>query len=225
VGGGTLKSMPIRKVSFAVGEYYHLYNRGNSRQTIFYTPQDYARFIALLYLANGTKAFELRDLDSETLFGFERGELLVAIGAYCLMPNHFHILLTPLSDNGVTNFMLKLSTGYSMYFNKKHHRTGTLFEGRFKSEYVGEDRYLKYLFSYIQLNPIKLLQSDWRERGIQNPSEALQYLNQYPHSSYLDGVEERSERAILSPGAFPSYFSSQRATDTELLEWLTYQAR
>jgi len=110
--------MSVRKVSFVEQEFYHVYNRGNSRQTIYVTNDDHTRFVALLYLANGTKSFEFRNLKSDTMFVRDRGEQQVAIGAYCLMPNHFHILLTPLVPDGVTNFMLKLSTGYSMYFNK-----------------------------------------------------------------------------------------------------------
>ena len=144
--------MAMRKVSFALHEFYHIYNRGNSRQTIYVTNADYQRFISLLYLANGSKSFEFREIDEEKLFDFDKGEPLVAIGAYCLMPNHFHILATPLVEGGMATFMRKLATGYSMYFNKKHHRTGSLFEGRFKSEHVDSDNYLKYLFSYIHLN-------------------------------------------------------------------------
>ena len=83
--------MSMRKVSFVPEEFYHLYNRGNSRQAIFLNDVDYARFSALLYLANGTNSFEFRELASDALFDFNRGEQLVAIGAYCLMPNHFHI--------------------------------------------------------------------------------------------------------------------------------------
>ncbi|MBY0309630.1 transposase [Patescibacteria group bacterium] len=214
--------MPIRKVSFSEGEYYHLYNRGNSRQTIFRTTDDYNRFVALLYLANGTNAFEVRDIKPEILFALDRGTPQVAIGAYCLMPNHFHILVTPLVQQGVTTFARKLTVGYSMYFNKKYHRTGSLFEGRFKSEHAEGDRYLKYLFSYIHLNPIKLLQSGWREVGIKNKAEALAYLKQYQYSSYVDGEGSRPEAAILNLSVFPDYFSHQGGQDDELLEWLSY---
>ena len=138
--------MSLRKIALVAGEYYHIYNRGNSKQTIFHSPEHYERFMTLLYLANGTTRWEVRELEQGQMFDFERGQQQVAIGAYCLMPNHFHILLTPLTDAGVGNFMHKLSTGYSMYFNTKHNRTGSLYEGRFKAEHANEDYYLKYLF-------------------------------------------------------------------------------
>ena len=215
--------MPIRKVSFVPGEYYHIYNRGNSKQKIFRSEEDYRRFVTLLYSANGTRAFELRGIKQNDVFSFDRDQVQVAIGAYCLMPNHFHILLTPLTDDGVKSFMHKLSTGYSMYFNKKYFRTGALFEGRFKSEYVNEDRYLKYLFSYIHLNPVKLIQSDWREVGIKNMDAALHYLNNYQYSSFLDNGQTRLQTPILGRDSFPKYFEGKSGLDRDMVEWLSYK--
>lgn len=215
--------MPIRRVPFVPDEYYHIYNRGNSRQRIFYSEADHNRFMTLLYLANGTQSLDFREINPDILFEYERGEQQVAIGAYCLMPNHFHILAIPLVDDGMVTFMRKLSTGYSMYFNKKHHRTGALFEGRFKSEHVDSDRYLKYLFAYIHLNPVKLLQPDWQEKGITNLQETFKYLDQYQYSSYIDNQVERPQSTILSRNKFPEYFTTKQAYDTEMRDWLTYK--
>jgi len=215
--------MPVRKVQLVEGDYYHIYNRGNSRQLIYKTTQDYNRFMSLLYLSNGTKSFDYREIDQEQLFDLEIGEPLVAIGSYCLMPNHFHILLTPLIENGAVLFMRKLSTGYAKYYNTKHHRTGSLFESRFKSEHVDSDIYLKYLFSYIHLNPIKLLQTDWQQVGIEDTTKAMQYLQDYKYSSYLDNDIVRPEANILNRSAFPEYFATKKSNDAELLEWLSYK--
>lgn len=213
----------MRKISFIPGEFYHIYNRGNSRQTIFLTEADHSRFSALLYLANGTNSFEFRNLDNDKLFDFDRGEQLVSIGAYCLMPNHFHILVTPLIEGGVATFMRKLATGYSMYFNKKHHRTGSLFEGKFKSEHVDSDNYLKYLFSYIHLNPVKLIQSDWQKVGIKDKDEVLRYLKDFQYSSYIDNSLDRPESGIIDREKFPEYFADKKDYDTEMEEWLSYK--
>jgi len=214
--------MPVRNTPLVPGEFYHVYNRGNSRQIIYRTLHDYARFLALLYVANSTGSFVFRDIDSDVMFDHERGELLVAIGAYCLMPNHFHILLTPLVEDGAATFMRRLATGYSMYFNKKHHRTGSLFEGRFKSEHVDSDNYLKYLFSYIHLNPVKLLQPDWQQQGIINLQDTFTYLDAYRYSSYIDNAVSRPESNILNRTPFPEYFSTKQAYDAEMEDWLTY---
>jgi len=214
--------MPVRKVPFVPEEFYHIYNRGNSRQTIYHTKDDHNRFVALLYLANGTESFDFREIDTDSIFEYERGEQQVSIGAYCLMPNHFHILLTPLVEEGVTLFMRKLTVGYSMYFNKKHHRTGSLFEGRFKSEHVDSDNYLKYLFSYIHLNPVKLLQPDWQQQGIINLQDTFTYLDAYRYSSYIDNAVSRPESNILNRTPFPEYFATKQAYDREMKDWLTY---
>jgi putative transposase len=214
--------MGQRKTTLSEGEFYHLYNRGNSKQDIFLRDVDYNRFMQLMYLSNGTKSFVFRELDSSTIFSADRGAPLVAIGAYCLMPNHFHILATPLVPNGVQTFMQKLSTGYSMYFNKKHTRTGGLFEGRFKSKHTGTDEYLKYLFSYISLNPIKLHDSTWKEMGIKNLPLSFDFLRNYTYSSYVDYLGARKESAILNRTAFPIHFDSVMDFNLNLTEWLTY---
>jgi len=139
------------------------------------------------------------------------------------MPNHFHILITEKEGNGVSKFMQKLSTAYVMYYNNKYERTGGLFEGKFKSQHLADDRYLKYIFSYIHLNPIKLLQKDWKEIDIKNKTKALDFLKNYYFSSYLDytGIA-RKQNGILNYGDYPRYFSSPRIFKKEIFEWLSY---
>ena len=119
--------------------------------------------------------------------------------------------------------MQKLTTAYVMYYNKKYKHTGGLFEGKFKSEHVSEERYLKYLFSYIHLNPIKLIQKDWKEVGVKNKKETLEYLYNYQYSSYLDylGIE-RIQNNILNKETFPKYFPNKKSFTKEIFEWLNY---
>ncbi len=219
--------MSVRKIHFSLQEFYHLYNRGVEKRTIFLDNSDYKRFIELLYLANSSRAIDMRSIyeNFHSIYEWERDAPLVSIGAYCLMPNHFHVLLTPLIDNGVTVFMGKLGTSYSMYFNSKYNRTGTLFQGKFKAQWAESDQYHKYLFSYIHLNPIKLIQKDWKEQGIQDPQKALVYAKAYKYSSLQDYTTEHSrvERLILDKAAFPDYFPTGAQNEAELLQWLTYK--
>lgn len=216
--------MSLRKTNFVQGEYYHIYNRGNSKQKIFNDREDYLRFFSLLYVSNSSESFNLYDLNRNTNFNvyeIERINLLVDIGAFCLMPNHFHILITEKVESGIRKFMQKLSTAYSMYYNQKYKRTGGLFEGKFKSQHTNTDRHLKYLFSYIHLNPVKLIQKDWKEKGIKNKKEVLDYLNQYVYSSYLDFVgEKRIQNKILNIESFPQYFPNKNSFLKEIFEWL-----
>lgn len=212
--------MSIRKVNFIKGEYYHIYNRGNSKQKIFRDKQDYEYFLYLLFLSNKKKKFKISFLESD-VYKTKRESQVVAIGAYCLMPNHFHILITEINKEGISKFMHKVSSGYAHYYNKKYKRTGSLFEGKFKSQYVDTDNYLKYLFSYIHLNPVKLIQRDWKEKGIQNKHEIINFLGNYKYSSFLDylGIK-REENFILNKKVFPNYFLSTKNFMNEIFDWL-----
>jgi putative transposase len=221
--------MSLRKVNFVSDEYYHIYNRGNSKQKIFLDTEDYLRFIALLFISNTNQKFDFYNLNRDTNFNIYELEITnqyVSIGSYCLMPNHFHILIKEKVEGGVSNFMQKLSTAYAMYYNKKYKRTGSLFEGKFKSKHIDTDVYFKYLFSYIHLNPIKLIQKDWKENGIKNKKEAIEYLNKYQYSSFLDFIgENRPQKQILDTKAFPEYFPDEKSFIKEIFEWLSYKEK
>jgi putative transposase len=220
--------MGLRKTPLVNGEFYHVYNRGNSRQQIFFNDEDYDRFIKLLYVCNSTKTLNFReDIVEKKIdaWDFDRGETIVSIGAWVLMPNHFHIYITSskdglLGENNISIFMRKLCTAYSKYINTKHKRTGSLFEGRFKSVHISNEVQAKYLFSYIHLNPLKLFQKNWKEEGILNKNEALLFLDKYKWSSYLDYLlENRIENKILDRENFLNYFSNKKDFQKEIFEW------
>ncbi|MFA6463476.1 MAG: transposase [Candidatus Paceibacterota bacterium] len=215
-----------RNMIFAEDEYYHFYNRGVDKRIIFQDERDYERFLSLLFLSNSDKKFEFNKLGEREKWSFTKaieiydGEKIVQIGAYCLMTNHFHILIKVKSQEGASQFMHKLATGYTMYFNKKYHRTGSLFEGTFKSQHVNEDRYLKYLFSYIHLNPIGIIDCGWKKKEITDRKLALEFLNTYKYSSLKDYLnEQREESVILYRESFPQYDFS---FENMIIEWLDY---
>src|SRR3989344_8793587 len=138
--------MSIRKTPILNGEYYHIYNRGNSKKRIFFNDEDYLRFIKLLYLCNSDKNINFRtDIIEKKIdaWNFEKGCPIVSIGAWVLMPNHFHIYITSSRslasgkfNNAIVIFLQKLGTAYAKYFNAKYKRAGSLFEGKFKSVHV-----------------------------------------------------------------------------------------
>src|SRR3989344_3283255 len=128
---------------FTDDEYYHIYNRGVDKRTIFHNAKDKNRFQQMLYLCNGSKDITFRDIQRQlrvgtlkNIFDFERGNQLVAIGAYCIMGNHFHMLIKCLDEQGIGKFMKKLCTGYSMYYNLINESTGRLFESSFRFKHV-----------------------------------------------------------------------------------------
>lgn len=213
-----------RKFQFSVDEYYHIYSRGNNKSKIFLCDNDRKRFVRLLFLCNNEYAVLFRDFEHMPLNEIRRGETLVEIGSYCLMPNHIHLLLREKKENGISLFMEKLLTAYSMYFNKKNKRTGTLFESRFQAKHIDSDEYLKYIFSYIHLNPVKLIDPEWKINGISDLIKTKQYLEKYKYSSYHDYTgRDREEKLILNKSAFPEYFETVKEFEQFIDEWLQYK--
>lgn len=204
------------------GEWYHCFNRGVDKRRVFQSKFDYERFLALMYACNGTKSNAVSDrrdtslraiLEDEKL---DRGEPLVEIAAYALMPNHPHFIFRELRQGGVASFMRKLFTGYTMYFNKKHKRTGALFAGAFKSKHIHDDRYLKRVTAYVLLNPADLFEPKWKE-GIANIRTLEKKLILYPYASTGDFFgQNRPEGKIAS---FPiGEFYDAKPTLKTLLE-------
>lgn len=214
-----------RKFNFSVGEFYHVYSRGNNKSKIFLSENDWRRFQKLLYVCNGTQSVVFKTIQSLTLDKIERGDSLVDIGAYCLMPNHFHLLLREKTEGGISLFVQKLLTAYSKYFNKKNERTGKLFEGAFKATHADTDEYLRYLFSYIHLNPVKIIDPQWKENGILDRDAAKQYLQGYSYSSYLDYMgTERPEGKIVNRNEFPDYFEQPKEFREFIDGWLSFNS-
>jgi len=215
----------MRRLIFSEGEYYHLYNRGVDKRVIFGEPNEYWRFKAYLYLLNTVESIRPADIleiyDDDSIFSVERDNPLVAIGAYCLMPNHIHLFVTPLVDGGISKYMHRVQTAYTMFFNEKHERSGALFQGTFKAEHVDRDAYAKYLFSYIHLNPTKLVEPLWKEFGVHDFRKVRQFVREYPHSSlreYLSG-----KHTITELSKFPDYFSEERELDDHIDFWLQHR--
>lgn len=137
--------------------YYHVYNRGTDKRKIFKDAQDFERFLDALVIFNKTEniGVNLRELDISIRRipgGSTSGNTFIGIEAYCLNPNHFHLLLSCESPSSLSKFMQRLGTGYSMYFNGKYHRSGRLFQGTYKKVPVESDGQLLHLFAYVNLN-------------------------------------------------------------------------
>lgn len=128
--------MASRKTIFQKGEYYHIYNRSTNNLIIFASKENY------LFLLKKVKKY--------------REKFCISIIAYCLMPNHYHFLLRQDADFSVAQFIQAVFNSYSKAFNKMYKRTGTLFEGTFKSIHVHSPEYLTHLSRYIHRNPIDL---------------------------------------------------------------------
>ena len=126
--------------------------------------------------------------------------------SYCLMPNHFHLLLRQNSNIPTTKLLAKICTSYSIYFNKKYDRVGGLFQGRFQAIRVDNDIHLQYLLVYINvLNPGQLLEPNLKEEGIRNIEGIMEFAAGYPWSTHQEYLDKRESR-IIDKGICDSFF-------------------
>ncbi len=174
--------------------------------------KDYNRFTALLYIMNQPEQFRMDDFLHknnnvlQNIFREERSQTLVSILGYCLIPNHFHLILYEKTEGGISKFMSKLLTAYSMYFNTKYERSGSLFTHPFKSEHINNEPQFMYIFSYVHLNPVSIIDKKWKENGIKSKKEAEDFLENYQFSSYIDFKKEsRPESKIIDFSRIPKY--------------------
>ncbi len=178
-----------RKQPFATKEKFHIYNRGTEKRNIFLDKQDYERFLFIAHSFNDSdKGYNVtRDISkrysSKRKPKKERNPL-VMIEDYCLMPNHYHLILEQVEENGISKFLQKVMTGYTMYFNKKYNRTGALFQGKTKSRHIDTNPYYLQLKIYLNLNPVDLFDKGWKETGkVKSIKDSMKFLNEFPWCS------------------------------------------
>lgn len=199
--------MSRTQLFFAEGEWYHCYSRGIDKRVVFQNQKDYQRFVELLYLTNAKETLHRSDLkhySHEELFTIPRKNTLVEIGAWALLPNHFHLLLHEKTEGGISAFMQKLGTAYTMYFNIKYERSGGLFTKPFRARRVGDDRYLQHVIDYIHLNPLPLFGKE--EKNTTLNQKNFEKLLTYSYTSFGDfGAISRPEKNILGGEVFEVY--------------------
>lgn len=188
--------------------------------------QDYLRFIHCLFEFNDTKTaknmfYYLNKSTSEVEPHYlkndrEPRELLVEIMIFTLMPNHFHLLLKQKKEDGIVKFMQKLGTGYTMYFNQKYDRVGSLFQGRFKAIDIIEHAHFLHLPFYIHSNPLKLA----NYRGSTSLVEQMKFLGDYKWSSFADYIGKKNMPSITQRDFLLDYWGGQEKYKKEMEGWL-----
>jgi putative transposase len=167
--------MRLKREEFAPDQYYHLYNHAISGQMLFRDRIDYENAMGLMLKYSCKSDFSMV--------------------AYCLMPNHYHVLLYQKTDVPAYTFIYKWSYAYSRYYNARHGTTGTIFSNKLQSIGITEERYLLRLCAYIHLNPIK--------------AELVTELSDWEWSSYPEWIEQREN------GLYDSYIRNSYFTDAE----------
>lgn len=221
----------MNRPQFVEDEIYHVYNRGVEKRKIFLNNKDYFRFI------HGMREFNDKNPTENTLYYLSKSyievspryrEPLVEILVFVLMPNHFHFLLKQKQENGISKFMQKLGTGYTMYFNKKNERVGSLFQGNFKSVLIEHESQYIHIASYIHINPLKLFPyRGFPYRGpyrgftsIGLPSiglrEKMEFLENYQWSSYPDYIGKKNFPALTSRDLYLKFFGGEERYKKEI---------
>lgn len=193
----------MRKIKFVNDGIYHIYNRGVEKRQVFMDDNDYFRFIHDLFEFNDLAPagkFSSKKHSEAKLPNVRKRDLQVEVICFCLMPNHFHLIVKQIADNGITQFLHKLGTGYAKYFNDKYQRVGSLFQGSFKAIDIKNDEYLLHLSRYIHLNPVELIEPKWKKLGIKNWSKINKFLNTYRWSSYNDYLSANNFPSVTSRG-------------------------
>lgn len=209
------------------GEVFHVLNRGVDKRKIFFDEKDYFRFVYNLYDFNDKSVSLMsyrnrRKFDNSAIrWPNKKKDQLVDILCWCLMPNHYHILLQEKVDGGAGIFSKKLSGGYTQYFNLKNKRSGVLFQGKSKIIQVKKDEHFMYLPFYIFSNPVKLMQADWKERGLKNVNQTGKFLEGYKWSSYLNIIGGNNFSFVINRKSFFELFdSSEDQFQKYFKEWL-----
>lgn len=223
--------MPRHKI--ISNELYHVYNRGTDKRKIFLDNYDYLRFIHDLFEFNNEEPvlnagffFKNQYIDvgrryiDECRYNKKPRKLLVEILAFCLMPNHYHLLLKPKKDTGIAEFIKKINGGYAKYFNYKYKRSGTLFQGKYKAILIQKEPHFIHLLYYIHLNPLDLITPEWREKKIQNYKKSLRFLENYRWSSYLDYIGKKNFPSVTQRELLLNFFNGPKNYKKDTIKWL-----
>jgi REP element-mobilizing transposase RayT len=197
--------MPRRDIDLCAGEYYHLYNRGNNRQRVFYERENYVFFLRKVC------EYLVPTLD---------------IAAYCLMPTHYHLLVLVKQDSrpskapeisAVSRAMQRFSISYTKAMNKRYDRVGALFQGAFRAEHVDDNAYLVHLSRYIHLNPVSA--------GLVPCAENWEFSSYRDYIGLREGKLPRPQSVLSqfqSPEAYQGFVASYLPQDREVIADLLF---
>lgn len=226
-----------KRVQFVNGETYHIVNRAIEGKNLFRQIADYFRFIFCLYELNDKNLvrMELRinqrkarknKQDKQGQTPSDLREPLVEILAVCLMPNHYHLVIRQLVDNGISLFMKKLGDGYVGYFNEKYRRRGrgSIFQGHFKAVHIKTQKQFMNVICYVFTNPIELLEKVWKEEGVENPQKAIKYIESYKWSSYPDCIGKKNFPSVTKREFLFEVFGGPENLKKAVEDWILYKA-
>ncbi len=194
--------MPRRPHSFTIGGFYHVFNRGVEKRIIFLDDTDRYQFLLALAFYQQVKVYARLSLTDFQLHD-RKEPLLYKIHAYCLMDNHFHLLVEEVATEGIRRGLRHALDSYARYFNRKYNRTGSLFQGRFKSVPIQSNEQLIHVARYIFLNRVVA--------GKEEP------LGSYPWNGYRE-FQSGAQFGLCEQGTLLAFFQGDRKKFQEFVE-------
>lgn len=198
--------------SSSPGEYYHVYNRGVARQTLYQDQLDWVRMLfSILYYQSPARFDNVRrvcdtydsglgfEVDQDTFSSVMDGRQ-VELVAFCIMPNHFHLIVRELVEGGMSRYLQRVMVSYTMFCNTKYDGSGHVFQGRFNAKHIPDNEYLMHLSAYIHRNPREL--KTWKGREAE-----------YPWSSYQDYVKENRWGGLLAQEIILDQFAGTKESN------------
>lgn len=198
----------MRNIEISVDEGYHIYNRGAHKRITFHDTADYARFLFLILFLQSPftfdqvsrpvhrfvkhRVFDIAEADVSEIVGERYVELL----SFCLMPNHFHLIVREIEESGTARYMQRVLNGYTKYYNAKYEASGHLFQGPYKAVHVESNEQLLHLSAYVHRNPREL--PGWKDKE-----------HTYAWSSYQDYIDENRWGDLLSTGLILEQFETK----------------
>jgi len=221
--------MPTRLEPFVNANIYHIFNKTIDQKRVFqsdkYSQEFYQRLI-YYRSTNSTRSYsdidklnkETQEIINQDIF-IEK-DYQIKVLSYSFMPNHYHMLLSPLTKNGIPLFMKKFNGGYAKYFNERYNRTGALFEGKYKRIIIKNEAHFIHIPYYIHLNPLDLITPEWREKKLHDFNKAIKFLESYRWSSHMDYLGVKNFPSVTQREFLFDIFGSNKQYGQKIEEWL-----
>lgn len=221
-------------------EIYHVVSRAVGDTEIFNNENDFYRGIFSIYEFNNKKRVEIWERRrARSRFKFKERKLVgrptshqleyldkrdrfVDVLAFSFMPNHLHLILRQIKNNGITEFMKKVNGGYAKYFNEKYKRMGHLFN-KFRAVHVEDDNQLRNTFLYVHANLISLIEPGWKENGIKNPKKVIKFLENNKRHSYVDYLGKKTFPSVTQRDFFSEFMGGPEGCKTGIEDWIKYK--
>ena len=224
--------MSYQRPQLINNEFYHVVSRTVGDTIVFDKEADFYRGIFSIYEFNNANNVNMWKRRKERMVEKRRlcptsptmqeRDRFVDVSAFSFMPNHLHLILKQLKDNGITEFIKKVNGGYANYFNKKYNRKGHLFN-KFRAVHIKDDDQLKNAFVYVHTNLISLVEPGWKEKGIENPDKVIEFLENNKCHSYLDYLGKKNFPSVTQRDFLSEIMGGSEGCRVEVNSWVKYK--